>query len=262
MVRPKKHLGQHFLTDPSIARRIVDALEASPGDKVLEIGPGKGVLTAHLMQKELKLLLVEIDTESVAYLKNLWPGLEECIIGQDFLTLNLEETLAGPFHIIGNFPYNISSQIFFRVLKFRQRIPSVVCMIQKEVADRITSPPGSKEYGILSVLLQAYFHVEGLFNVKPGSFFPPPRVTSGVIRLTRNEVRELPCNEELFFRIVKTVFNQRRKMIRNSIKTILVHLDSDFELLSLRPEQLDVSGFISLTSWVESQLRAKQEGNL
>jgi len=262
MVRPKKHLGQHFLTDPSIAKRIVDALEASPGDKVLEIGPGKGVLTAHLLQKELQLLLVEIDPESIAYLKNLWPELEDCIIGQDFLTLNLEEPISRPFHIIGNFPYNISSQIFFRVLKFRHLISSVVCMIQKEVADRITSPAGSKEYGILSVLLQAYFHIEGLFSVKPGSFFPPPRVNSGVIRLTRNEVRELPCDEELFFRIVKTVFNQRRKMIRNSIKTILVHLDSDFELLSLRPEQLDVSGFINLTSWVESQLRAKQEGNL
>ena len=262
MVRPKKHLGQHFLTDPSIARRIVDALATTPGDSVLEIGPGTGVLTTHLMKKDIELWLAEIDPESVAYLKNQWPGLGDRFIGQDFLTLDLSESMSGPFHLIGNFPYNISSQIFFRVLEHRHRIPSVVCMIQKEVADRITSPAGSKEYGILSVLLQAYFHIEGLFTVKPGSFFPPPRVNSGVIRLTRNHVKELPCDEKLFFRVVKSVFNQRRKMIRNSIKTILVHLESDFELLSLRPEQLDVSGFIELTRWVESQLNTNIKDKL
>jgi len=262
MVRPKKHLGQHFLTDPSIAGRIVDALAPAPGDSVLEIGPGTGVLTAHLMKKDIDLWLAEIDPESVAYLKETWPGLRDRFIGQDFLKLDLSETMSGPFHLIGNFPYNISSQIFFRVLEHRHRIPSVVCMIQKEVADRITSPAGSKEYGILSVLLQAYFHIERLFTVKPGSFFPPPRVHSGVIRLTRNHVKELSCDEKLFFRVVKTVFNQRRKMIRNSIKTILLHLDSDFTLLSLRPEQLDVSGFIELTHWVESQLNTNIKDKL
>ena len=262
MVRPKKHLGQHFLTDPSIARRIVDSLNTGPGDTVLEIGPGTGVLTGLLLEKKTKLLLVEIDPESIAYLKNKWPELENQILEKDFLKMDLNEHVTGPFHIIGNFPYNISSQIFFKVLEHRQRVSSVVCMIQKEVADRIASPAGNKTYGILSVLLQAYFHIEGLFTVKPGSFFPPPRVNSGVIRLTRNHTLELPCDEKLFLRVVKTVFNQRRKMIRNSIKTILLNLDSDFELLSLRPEQLDVSGFIQLTQWVESQLRANNKGNL
>jgi len=262
MVRPKKHLGQHFLTDQSIAGRIVDALNAGPGDTVLEIGPGKGVLTGFLLEKKTQLMLVEIDPESIAHLKNLWPELEDQIIGEDFLKMDLDKFVSGPFHIIGNFPYNISSQIFFRVLEYRQRISSVVCMIQKEVAARIASPAGSKEYGILSVLLQAYFNIEGLFTVKPGSFFPPPKVNSGVIRLTRNQTLELPCDEKLFLRVVKTVFNQRRKMIRNSIKSILLNLDSDFELLSLRPEQLDVSGFIELTRWVESQLRANNNGNL
>lgn len=262
MVRPKKHLGQHFLTDPSIAGRIVEALQTRSGDAVVEIGPGTGVLTGFLKEKEIDLLLVEIDTESIAYLNKQWPELEDRIIGEDFLSMDIAAKFSGPFHIIGNFPYNISSQIFFRVLEHRQQVSSVVCMIQKEVADRISSPAGSKEYGILSVLLQAYFDVEKLFAVKPGSFFPPPKVSSGVIRLTRNQSRELPCDEKLFFQVVKTVFNQRRKMIRNSIKSILLNLDSDFELLSLRPEQLDVSGFIKLTSWVESQLRAKEKGNL
>lgn len=253
MVRPKKYLGQHFLTDPSIAGRIVDALHPGPGETVVEIGPGTGVLTGPLLEKDIHLIPVEIDAESIVYLKGKWPVLEDKILELDFLRMDLDTHISGPFHIIGNFPYNISSQIFFKVLEHRQRIPSVVCMIQKEVADRIASPSGSKEYGILSVLLQAYFNVEKLFNVKPGSFFPPPKVTSGVIRLTRNSTTELPCDEKLFVRVVKAVFNQRRKMIRNSIKTILLNLDSDFELLSLRPEQLDVSGFIELTRWVESQ---------
>jgi len=262
MVRPKKHLGQHFLTDPSIAGRIVDSLNTRAGDAVMEIGPGTGVLTSLLLEKDLDLRLVEIDPESIAYLKTHWPELEGRIIGEDFLAMDLKAHMSGPFHMIGNFPYNISSQIFFRVLEHRQQVFSVVCMIQKEVADRIASPAGSREYGILSVLLQAYFQIEKLFTVKPGSFFPPPGVSSGVIRLTRNQIRKLPCDEKLFFQVVKTVFNQRRKMIRNSIKTILLNLDSDFELLSLRPEQLDVSGFIELTSWVESQIGANDKGNL
>ena len=257
MVRPKKHLGQHFLTDPSIAGRIVDSLQVPSGDTVVEIGPGTGVLTALLLDKEIRLLPVEIDYESVVHLKQKWPELEDRIIEQDFLKMNLGEYIPGSFHIIGNFPYNISSQIFFRVLEYRQQVLTVVCMLQKEVAMRIASPPGSRAYGILSVLLQAYYNIEMLFTVKPGSFFPPPRVTSGVIRLTRNQTVSLGCDEKLFVRVVKTTFNQRRKMIRNSIKSILLNLDSDFELLSKRPEQLGVPEFIELTNWVKSQQTAE-----
>ncbi len=270
MVRPKKHLGQHFLTDRSIARRIVGALEHGTGDTVLEIGPGKGILTEPLMEKDIRLIPVELDPESVRYLVNKWPALQGLLIEEDFLKLNLGQVCTEPFHIIGNLPYNISSQIFFRILEYRDLVTSVVCMVQKEVADRITSPPGSREYGILSVLLGAYFDMEQLFTVKPGSFFPPPRVNSGVIRLTRNRTVKLPCSESLFFSVVKTVFNQRRKMIRNSIKSILLNLDGDsgplpkypeepgvspgeFELLRKRPEELGVPEFIELTRWVKSQ---------
>jgi 16S rRNA (adenine1518-N6/adenine1519-N6)-dimethyltransferase len=253
MVRPKKHLGQHFLTDPAIAGRITDALQAPAGSTVLEIGPGTGILTGPLLESDLRIVPVEIDHESVEFLKKRWPVLENSMLEADFLTLNLKEYVPGPFHIIGNFPYNISSQIFFRILKYRQEVQSVVCMVQKEVAGRICSPPGSREYGILSVLLQAYFNTESLFTVKPGSFFPPPKVHSGVIRLTRNPTGHLACNETLFFRVVKAAFNQRRKMIRNSIKSILLNLDGDMELLSKRPEQLGVAEFIELTNWIESQ---------
>lgn len=255
MVKPKKHLGQHFLTDQAIARRIADALETEPGATVIEVGPGKGILTAHLLERDVHLLPVEIDPESSAYLKQTWPVLKELLIEDDFLKLDLGKHAGSRFHVIGNFPYNISSQIFFRVLEHRDRIPSVVCMIQKEVAERIASPPGSRTYGILSVLLQAYYDISFLFSVKPGSFFPPPKVTSGVIRLSRNDTHRLSCNEELFFKVVKVTFNQRRKMIRNSLKSILLHLDNDFELLSKRPEQLGVSDFIKLTDWVESRLK-------
>lgn len=255
MVRPKKHLGQHFLTDRSIARRIVNSLETDPGDTVIEIGPGTGVLTQFLRERALRLILVEIDAESVLHLKKRWPDLEESLIQEDFLKVNLANLIRGPFHIIGNFPYHISSQIFFRILEQRQQVRSVVCMLQKEVASRIAAPPGSREYGILSVLLQAYFDIRSLFTVKPGSFFPAPKVTSGVIRLFRNNLEQLPCDEELFVRVVKCVFNQRRKMIRNSIRSILLNLDENFELLSKRPEELGVPEFISLTQWVRSQLK-------
>ena len=269
MVRPKKHLGQHFLTDRSIARRIALALEHPPGACVLEIGPGTGILTETLLEQDLHLIAVEIDPESVLYLKKKWPGLKATLIEEDFLKLNLREICAEPFHIIGNFPYNISSQIFFRILENRDLVSSVVCMLQKEVAVRIASPPGSRDYGILSVLLGAYYDAEILFTVKPGSFFPPPQVTSSVMRLSRNQIDTLPCDESMFFRIVKTVFNQRRKMIRNSIKSILLNLGGDsknhnkpheepevseeeFVLLRKRPEELGVPEFIELTRWVMS----------
>jgi 16S rRNA (adenine1518-N6/adenine1519-N6)-dimethyltransferase len=269
MVRPKKHLGQHFLTDRSIARRIVQALEHPAGACVLEIGPGKGILTEPLLEQDLRLILVEIDPESADYLIKKWPQLEAALVREDFLKLDLGEVCGEPFHIIGNFPYNISSQIFFRVLESRHLVSSIVCMLQKEVADRIASPPGSREYGILSVLLGAFFDAEILFTVKPGSFFPPPQVTSSVMRLSRNQTETLPCDEVLFFRIVKTVFNQRRKMIRNSIKSILLNLGGDsnhskkhheeqgvseeeFYLLRKRPEELGVPEFIELTRWVTS----------
>jgi 16S rRNA (adenine1518-N6/adenine1519-N6)-dimethyltransferase len=253
MVHPKKHLGQHFLTDPAIAERIVNLLPASTGMTVMEIGPGKGILTDILLQRAYrKLIPVEIDTESVSHLVARHPELKENIITGDFLKMDETRFMEENLHIIGNFPYNISSQIFFRVLEQRQHVNSVVCMIQKEVADRITAPPGSKTYGILSVLLQAYYHTKLNFNVKPGSFFPPPRVTSAVITLTRNSTEKLDCDEKLFFRVVKATFNQRRKTIRNSLKTILLPLEEPNALLSKRPEQLGVEEFVELTNYVAS----------
>ena len=253
MVRPKKQLGQHFLTDPSIAGRIVDALPAARGDLVVEVGPGTGILTGLLLQKEIRLVPVEIDHEAAVYLMKKWPELEKALIEGDFLRLDLAALPGEQLHVIGNFPYNISSQIFFKILEHRQRITSVVCMVQKEVAQRIASPPGSKTYGILSVLLQAFFNTSYLFHVKPGSIHPPPKVTSGVISLQRNLTTSLPCDEILFTRVVKATFNQRRKMIRNSIQSILLHLEGNHELLSRRPEQLDVQQFIELTGWIGEQ---------
>ncbi len=261
MVRAKKHLGQHFLTDPSIARRIVDSLLPEPGEKVIEVGPGTGVLTGIMLEKGMDLVSVEIDHESVVHLQEKWPELNDTLIEGDFLKLDLGRISDGKIHVIGNFPYNISSQIFFKVLEHKHQVATVVCMLQKEVAERIASPPGSKAYGILSVLLQAYFNVSYLFSVKPGSFHPPPKVTSGVIRLERNNTSSLPCDEILFFRLVKTLFNQRRKMIRNSIRPILLHLDGENDLLTKRPEQLSVQEFIDLTLWVESQANTGFHGS-
>jgi 16S rRNA (adenine1518-N6/adenine1519-N6)-dimethyltransferase len=224
-------------------------------EKVLEIGPGTGVLTGPLIDRGYELIPVEVDPESVDHLLGRWPSLEGKIVQGDFLKMDLDELMGGAFHVIGNFPYNISSQIFFRILEYRSSVRSVVCMLQKEVAQRIIAPPGSKTYGILSVLLQAYFNCSYLFSVKAGSFHPPPAVQSGVIRLERNDIQALPCNEALFFRLVKTLFNQRRKMIRNSIRPILLNLDGDSELLSLRPEQLEVGQFIELCNWAEAKLK-------
>lgn len=253
-VKAKKHLGQHFLTDLTIARKIVDSLDAVT-NPVIEIGPGMGVLTQFLIQrKELTPYLIEIDTESVRYLKVHYPELDERILEKDFLKAPLEEIIPEPFSIIGNFPYNISSQIFFKVLENKDTIPQVVGMLQKEVAERIASPPGNKTYGILSVFLQAYYDIEYLFTVDEDVFDPPPKVKSAVIKLVRNKVAHLQCNEKLFFNVVKTAFNQRRKTLSNSLKPIpfnreaIIHLP----LLRKRPEQLSVKEFEELTQLIES----------
>lgn len=281
-VRAKKSLGQHFLTDLSIAQRIADSLTApvTPGDctgdtgsstssgkdgagqtDVLEVGPGMGVLTQFLLQRpELNLKMVEIDRESVDYLLVHFPQVNGSLIEADFLKLRLETFFKGQFCIIGNFPYNISSQIFFKILDYKESVPQVVCMIQKEVAERIAEKPGSKTYGILSVLLQAWYDIEYLFTVGEGAFNPPPKVKSAVIRLVRNSRKELGCDESLFKAVVKTSFNQRRKTMRNSLRPIVsakasregwneeqVSAFLSQPIFDLRPERLGVEDFISLT---------------
>ena len=289
-VRAKKALGQHFLTDQKVARAIVDALEAFPaiapgeaktaaGDRpcsellqkggseeacspVLEVGPGMGVLTQYLLErKDIDLRLIEIDTESVEYLLTHFQGMQGRLMEGDFLTLKLEKLFPGQFAIIGNFPYNISSQIFFKVLDYKEQIPEVVGMVQKEVAERIACPPGSKTYGILSVLLQAWYNIEYLFTVGSGCFAPPPKVESAVIRLKRNGRESLGCDEALFKTVVKTAFGQRRKMMRNPLKPLARAKAercgwSEDELaaflardvFSLRPERLSVEDFVALTN--------------
>lgn len=220
-VKAKKSLGQHFLTDESVARRIVESL-ISPQGNLLEIGPGTGVLTKYLLaNKEINLEVAEIDRESIAYLKEHYPQLTPSLYERDFLAMDLSATMGGEFNIIGNFPYNISSQIFFKILDYRQCVPQVVCMLQREVAERLASGPGNKAYGILSVLLQAWYNIEYLFTVHENLFNPPPKVKSGVIRLTRNNRQTLGCDEALFKLIVKQCFGMRRKTIRNSIKPLI-----------------------------------------
>lgn len=249
MVRPKKFLGQHFLINQYRAKQIADALGANCKD-VLEVGPGTGVLTQYLLQKPLSLRVVEIDRESVAFLKNKYEGLS--IIEADFLKLDLSEIYPDDFCIIGNFPYNISSQIFFKALDYRDQVKELVGMVQKEVAERIVAPPGSKTYGILSVLLQAFFKTEYLVSVKPGEFFPPPKVNSAVLRLVRNDVERLPCDEKYFFRIVKQAFQMRRKTLRNALKPLNLPADESLQsLLDLRAEQLSVKDFVQLTQIYE-----------
>ena len=256
-VRPKKFLGQHFLTDLTIANAIADTVDACPDIPVLEVGPGMGVMTQYLIRKTRPVKVVEIDFESVAYLRKHFPQLEEGIIEDDFLKMHLEQTFAGqPFVLTGNYPYNISSQIFFKMLEYKDLIPCCTGMIQKEVAERITAQPGSKTYGILSVLIQAWYRVEYLFTVHEHVFNPPPKVKSAVIRMTRNDVTSLGCDERLFRRIVKTTFNQRRKTLRNSISPILEkgHPLSADPLFNKRPEQLSVADFVDLTNRVEQAL--------
>lgn len=248
-VRPKKHLGQHFLHDENIARKIVDSLTGFGDYKTLiEIGAGTGVLTKYLFPKEeFKTIVIEIDTESVDYLKQHFPAYQEQVLNEDFLKFLFSERFLEPVGIIGNFPYNISSQIFFKVLENRNLIPEVVGMIQKEVAVRIASPPGNKDYGILSVLLQAFYDIEYLFTVSPGVFTPPPKVNSGVIRLKRNSTQELACDEKLFFAVVKAAFNQRRKTLRNALKAFLTDETKGLPILDKRAEQLSVDEFVELT---------------
>ncbi len=249
-VRPKKHLGQHFLRDHNIAQKIAQSLSLHGGyQQILEIGPGTGVLTRFLLQESsFQTWVIEIDSESIAALKNEFPELMPRMIEGDFLKLDVEGLIPAPFAIIGNFPYNISSQILFRVLDWRDQVPEVVGMFQKEVAQRIASPPGSKAYGILSVLLQAWYDIEYLFTVAPGVFQPPPKVESAVIRLKRNKVEQLDCDEKLFVKVVKAGFNQRRKTLRNSLKPMgLVCQDPLSPLLDLRAEALSVADFVQLT---------------
>lgn len=252
-VRPKKALGQHFLTDLSIAARIAATLDGSKGLPVLEIGPGMGVLTRFLLEEGHDVKVVEIDSESVEYLTDNFPDLKGRIIEGDFLKMDLAELMGEkPFCVIGNYPYNISSQIFFKILDYKNLIPCCSGMLQKEVAERLAAAPGSKVYGILSVLLQAWYDVEYLFTVDEHVFNPPPKVKSGVIRCTRNNVTDLGCDERLFKTIVKTVFGQRRKTLRNSIRGLLppgCSLD-DNPVWAQRPEQLSVAQFIDLTNRV------------
>lgn len=253
MVKAKKHLGQHFLRDENVARSIVDLLQGDGVEHVLEIGPGTGVLTKYLMAREdLITHVVELDRESVAYLKQHFHELVPRIYEEDFLQMDLSK-VGVPLAIIGNFPYNISSQILFKVLDCKDSVPELVGMFQKEVATRVASGPGSKNYGILSVLLQAYYDIDYMIDVPAHVFEPPPKVESGVIRMTRNKRIELPCEPALFKTIVKTAFNQRRKTLRNSLRGIMNGRDLPDELTAQRPEQLGVEEFIQIAELVQDQ---------
>ena len=272
-VRPKKNLGQHFLTDLNIAKAIADTVDACPDLPILEVGPGMGVMTQYLVEKPRPFKVVEIDRESVAYLQEHFPEfmrneergrrneLPREIISADFLRMDLREVFDGQqFVLTGNYPYDISSQIFFKMLDNKDLIPCCTGMIQHEVALRMASQPGNKQYGILSVLIQAWYHVEYLFTVEPGVFNPPPKVQSAVIRMTRNEVTDLGCDETLFRRVVKTTFNQRRKMLRvslrqlfNGAQTASPHFFED-PMMTRRPEQLSIQEFVELTNKVEKEL--------
>lgn len=251
-VRAKKSLGQHFLTDAAAAQRIVDALAG--GDSlnrasVLEIGPGTGVLTGRLLERDdISLKMIELDSESVSYLLSHYAGMQGKLLEGDYLKMDTDRLFEGEYSVIGNFPYNISSQIFFKILQSRDRIPQVVCMVQKEVADRIAEPPGSRTYGILSVFLQAWYDIENIFTVGPGAFSPPPKVKSSVIRLVRNSRKELGCDEKLFRTVVKTAFGQRRKTLRNALKPLLGEKEATDHIFDRRAETLGVEDFVYLTN--------------
>ncbi|MBR6138758.1 MAG: 16S rRNA (adenine(1518)-N(6)/adenine(1519)-N(6))-dimethyltransferase RsmA [Prevotella sp.] len=262
-VRPKKNLGQHFLIDLGIAKRIADTVDAFPDIPVLEVGPGMGVMTQYLVDKPRDLKVVEIDRESVAYLNEHFPRLQQNIIGADFLRMSLDDVFDGrQFVLTGNYPYDISSQIFFKMIDNKDLIPCCTGMIQREVALRIASEPGNKAYGILSVLIQAWYDVEYLFTVDETVFNPPPKVKSAVIRMTRNKVTNLGCDEKLFKRLVKTVFNQRRKMLRVSLRQMFATPPSNGfyqqEVMTKRPEQLSVSQFVELTNIVQAEMQKSE----
>ncbi|RHJ90821.1 16S rRNA (adenine(1518)-N(6)/adenine(1519)-N(6))-dimethyltransferase RsmA [Parabacteroides bouchesdurhonensis] len=256
LVKPKKALGQHFLKDLQIAQRIADTVADFKGSPILEIGPGMGVLTQFLLEAGHDLTVVELDRESVDYLEQNFPALSGRIIGADFLKLDLSTLFDRPFCVIGNYPYNISSQIFFKVLDYKEQIPCCSGMLQKEVAERLAAGPGSKTYGILSVLLQAWYDVEYLFTVSEHVFDPPPKVKSAVLRMVRNDRKELGCDEKLFKTVIKTSFNQRRKTLRNSMKPLLGKDCPDYVLpiFDKRPEQLSVEQFVELTLITERNL--------
>lgn len=256
-VRPKKQLGQHFLNDKKVASKIVESLKADKSNFIIEVGPGMGVLTGELLAKfGNKLFAAEVDSESVDYLNRTIPELTPNLIQGDFLELDLSKKFNGNIALIGNFPYNISSQIFFKVLENRQMVNEVVCMIQREVAQRISEKPGTKTYGILSVLLQAFYEIKYLFTVNEGVFTPPPKVKSAVIRLERNKTTRLNCNEELFVKVVKAGFNQRRKTLRNSIRSVFPNVELSPKFSENRPEKLGVEEFIELTNEVEAKWRS------
>ncbi len=251
-VRPKKFLGQHFLTDLSVAQRIADTVDLCPNLPILEVGPGMGVMTQYLMKKGRPLKVVELDFESVAYLRKTFPTLEDDIIEDDFLKMHLDRTFGGGLFVLtGNYPYNISSQIFFKMLDFKEYIPCCTGMIQKEMAERLAARPGTKAYGIITILLGLWYDVEYLFTVPPGVFNPPPKVQSAVICMRRNGVRDIGCDERLLTRLVKQSFQQRRKMLRVSLRGIL---PENHPFSTQRPEQLGIEEFIQLTNDVEKQV--------
>jgi len=266
LVRPKKNLGQHFLIDLSIAKRIADTVDACPDLPVLEVGPGMGMLTQYIIEKPRPVKVVEIDSESVEYLHANYPQLSDNILGEDFLRMDLNKVFDGKqFVLTGNYPYDISSQIFFKMLDNKDLIPCCTGMIQREVAQRMASEPGTKAYGILSVLIQAWYNVEYLFTVDENVFNPPPKVKSAVIRMTRNETTDLGCDEKLFKQVVKTTFNQRRKMLRVSLRQIFAGKPTtdDFfarDIMTKRPEQLTIAQFVDLTNQIEEQLRLSNNG--
>jgi 16S rRNA (adenine1518-N6/adenine1519-N6)-dimethyltransferase len=251
-VKPKKYLGQHFLLDDSVSQKISNYFLIEKNLNLLEIGPGTGALTKFLIKENIHLKTYEVDQESIKYLKLNFPNLK--VYNQDILSINWTTLFDSNFSVTGNFPYNISSQILFKIYESRDRVDQMVGMFQREVAQRICSGPGTKKYGILSVLIQAFYEVEYLFTVNEDAFNPPPKVKSGVIKIRRNNIKKLDCNEKLFFKVVKAVFNQRRKMARNSLKAMMGNHKIDHILLTKRPEQLSVTNFIELTMLLESKI--------
>ena len=256
-VKPKKYLGQHFLTDSSVSKQIAESIQLNENLNLLEIGPGTGALTEFLNNTNINLIAYEIDQESVDFLRENYPNLN--LRNEDILKIDWNLIFHNqPFAVTGNFPYNISSQILFKIYDFRNDVTQMVGMFQKEVAERVCSSTGTKKYGILSVLLQAYYDVEYLFTVDEHVFNPPPKVKSGVIKMVRNNIKKLNCDERLFFKVVKAIFNQRRKMVRNSLKSLMMGEQIDHELMQKRPEQLSVKDFIIITNLLESIINLQQ----